>query len=83
MRSPFTTIESPSTWTSPGKLAVRGVVPRQVRIGVGIAEIVDADDLDFARVRLPSYSARSTLRPMRPYPLMPTLIAMVLFPQFD
>ena len=36
-----------------GEAAVRGVVPRQVRVGLGIAEIVDGDDLDLA-VRLPS-----------------------------
>src|SRR5678815_1303574 len=36
-----------------GELAMRGVVLRQVRIRLGIAEIVDRDDLDLARaVRL-------------------------------
>jgi hypothetical protein len=47
------------------ELAVRRVVARQVRVGLRVAEVVDRDDLDLARA-FASYSARRTLRPMRP-----------------
>ena len=47
------------------ELAVRGVVARQVGVGLRIAEIVERHDLDFL-LAFASYSARSTLRPMRP-----------------
>ncbi len=41
MRSPFTTMASPSTCTSPAEAAVHGVEARQVSIGIGVAQIVD------------------------------------------
>jgi hypothetical protein len=46
--------------------AVHGVETRQMGIGIGIAQIVDRDDLDLRRACCPSYSARRILRPMRP-----------------
>src|ERR1700738_660936 len=56
MRSPFTTIESPSTCTSPRKrhgtaeTAVHGIETRQMNIGVGVPQVVDRDHLDLVRV---------------------------------
>ena len=45
--SPLTTIEITFDAHRAGKLAVRGVVLREVRVGLRIAEVVDRDDLDF------------------------------------
>jgi hypothetical protein len=44
---------------------VRGVVLGQVRVGFGVAQVVDRDDLDLV-VAPDSYNARRMLRPMRP-----------------
>ena len=45
MRSPLTTMLSPSTRTVAGKLPVRGVVLQQVRVGLRVAQVVDRDEL--------------------------------------
>src|SRR5271154_1697044 len=75
MRSPFTTIESPSTCTSPRKRPC--TVSNRVKCTLVLASpksLIATTLISFAC--LPSYSARRILRPIRPYPLIATLIAI-------
>jgi hypothetical protein len=52
---------------------VHGVVLQHVGQVVRLQQVVDADDLDV--VAKFCTAERSTLRPMRPKPLMPTLMS--------
>jgi hypothetical protein len=54
--------------------AVHAVVLEHVGQVVGLEQVVDADDLDVGEVLT---AARNTMRPMRPKPLMPTLIVIL------
>src|ERR1700722_3916324 len=75
MRSPLTTIESPSTCTSPRKRPC--TVSKRVKCTLVLASPKSLiATILISPVCFPSYSARRMLRPMRPYPLIATLIAM-------
>ena len=50
---------------------MHAVIAQQMGVGLDRAQIVDRHDLDVAAARLRTM-ARSTLRPMRPKPLMAT-----------
>ena len=63
-----TLIESPETLPR-GKAAMHGIEPQQMRIGFDRREVVDGDDFEMRRGPA-SAIARSTLRPIRPNPLM-------------
>jgi hypothetical protein len=54
---------------------VRGVVLEQVRVGLRVAQVVDGDELQACFFWL-SWKARRMLRPMRPKPLMATLMVI-------
>ena len=58
--------------------AVHAVVLQHVGQVVGLEQVVDADDLDV--VGKFCTAARNTMRPMRPKPLMPTLMVMIRSP---
>jgi len=53
---------------------MHGIVAQQMGVGLDRAEVVQPDDLDVGAAD--SAMARSTLRPMRPKPLMKTLTVM-------
>ncbi len=62
-----------------GEAAMHGVEAQQMGVGLDRAEIVDADHLDILAAGSRRWLA-STLRPMRPNPLIATRIAMLVSP---
>ena len=70
---PSTEIVSSVCVTLCAEVAEDRVVLEQVREGLGIGDVVDGDELDV----LVSSAVRMMLRPMRPKPLMPTLMGIL------